>query len=149
MPPYIPISKKQEHITPDIIYTIIEEETGLTKLDLYDPCIVGTPFKSPCFFNSLYSSWMNFNYVNPNYDKESLEKFIQKAVKESLKGKISIMLLPTKTDQDWFHDIILNNDYRIIWIRGRLKFKNNKFHAPNTHFLVIIKEKFNSVRDSL
>ena len=50
------------------------------------------------------------------------------------------MLLPSKTDQDWFHDII-SNDFKIVWIRKRLKFKNNKDSAMGGHLLVMICEE--------
>jgi len=49
------------------------------------------------------------------------------------------MVLPSTTDQDWFHDLVIGGNYEILWIRKRLKFKNNKNHATDTHFLVLIK----------
>jgi hypothetical protein len=45
------------------------------------------------------------------------------------------MLLPSKTDQEWFHKI---KDLDIVWIRGRLRFKNNEHSATQPHFLVKI-----------
>lgn len=135
---YMPKSKNQEHLTPDIVYDLIWKHWKIPKSAMFDPCIVGTPFRSPCFFNGLYSEWQIWNYVNPPYEIRTLEKFVKKAILEAQKGKITIMLLPTKTDQDWFHFNILLNDFEILWIRKRLKFKNNKNHSTDSHFLVKI-----------
>ncbi len=135
----MPKSKNQEHITPDIIFELIESKWFLVDFELfYDPCPVGTPFNSPCFFNGLYGDWKKYNFVNPPFEIRTLEKFVKKAVDQALKGMVSILLLPAKTDQAWFHEIILKNHYEILWIRKRLKFKNNKDSSTGSHFLVKI-----------
>jgi len=132
---YMPKSKNQEHITPDRVFEMIDKKWQLS--DLYDPCPVGTPFRSPCFFNGLYGDWKIYNYVNPPFEVKTLRKFYAKAKEQAKKGNCSIMLLPSKTDQDWFHDIIYKV-YEIYFIKGRLKFKNNKDTAMGGHFLVRI-----------
>ena len=134
----MPQSKKQEHLTPDRVWNMLEELTPYSKQDFYDPCPVGTPYLSPCFFNGLYGDWKDINYVNPPFAVKILRQFYNKAKQQALKGRITIMLLPSKTDQDWFHDIF-DNRYSIRWIKGRLKFKGNKDTAMGGHFLVMIK----------
>jgi len=135
---YRPPSKNQEHLTPDRIWDLIKEEWGITKEEFHDPCPVGTPFKAPCFFNGLYGNWQRWNYVNPPYEIKTLTKFYEKAKEQTKMARSSIMLLPAnKTDQEWFHDM-LGRGYPIKWIRGRLKFKNNKHYATDAHFLVKI-----------
>jgi len=137
---YMPQSKNQEHLTPDRVFDLIKSHWGISKEKFFDPVPVGTPFKSPCFFNALYSEWKKYNFVNPPFAKEILTKFVDKAMFEfSEKDRITIMLLPSKTDQDWFHEI-LELDFEILWIRKRLKFKNNKHHSTDTHFLVAFME---------
>ena len=133
---YKPKSKNQEHITPDKIYEMIYELSHISKSELYDPCPIGTPYKAPCFFNGLYGDWKEWNYVNPMYEVKTLAKFVDKAVRQSKKGFKSWMLLPSKTDQEWFHKHIKQRE--IIWIFRRLKFKNNKDSATDPHFLVLI-----------
>jgi len=135
---YMPKSKNQEHLTPDKIFDIILERWHLDKSFLFDPVPKGTPFRSPCFFNGLYGNWKLFNFINPPFEVKTLTKFVLKAIDQAQKGMVSIMLLPSKTDQDWFHDLIIGNCFEIIWIRRRLKFKNNKDHATGSHFLVKI-----------
>ena len=140
---YMPKSKRQQHITPERVWVLISEIMGKIPVDIckeyfYDPCPVDTPYKAPIFFNGLYGAWEQFNYINPPFEKAILEQFVRKAVEQTKQNRFSIMLLPSKTDQDWFHDIILKKGYRIVWIRKRLQFKNNKHHAPDTHFLALI-----------
>jgi len=134
----MPKSKNQEHLTPDRVFELIESKWYLAKFIFFDPCPVGTPFNSPCFFNGLYLDWKKYNFVNPPFEVRTLEKFVKKAINEAKKGKKTIMLLPCKTDQAWFHELILKNNFEILWIRKRLKFKNNKDHATGSHFLVKI-----------
>jgi len=137
----MPKSKSQTHITPDTIYDIIYDMCGKLKDELYDPCPAHTPYRSPIFFNGLYGNWKKWNYVNPMYEVSTLEMFVKKAVEQSHIGCKTVMLLPAKTDQSWFHDIILHHHYYIKWIRKRLKFKNNKHHTTGSHFLVVIRNR--------
>lgn len=131
---YYPKSKSQTHITPDIVFNYIEDVYGITKDQLYDPCPADTPYKAPIFFNGLYGSWNDYNFINPPFEIETLTAFVFKAIEQSFEGRTTIALLPAKTDQRWFHDYIKYRD--IQWIRGRLKFKNNKHGATQPHFLV-------------
>lgn len=124
----MPKSKSDVHITPDRVWEIIEQNWGYKKEDLFDPCPINHTI------DGLMTNWHHWNYVNPPYSL--LKEFVRKAIKESKNNK-TIMLLPAKTDQLWFHQLI-ENHYDIIWIKGRLKFKNNKWSATQPHFLVMI-----------
>jgi hypothetical protein len=126
----MPPSKSDTHITPDKIFDMILDKWGYDKTELFDPCPVN-PKK-----DGLKIRWNELNYVNPPYTL--LKEFVDKAIRESFIGAHTIMLLPSKTDQEWFHKLI-NNKYEILWIRRRLKFKNNKWSATQPHFLVLIK----------
>ena len=139
----MPKSKSQTHITPERVWNLISEILGIPvkicKEYFYDPCPAHTPYKAPIFFNGLYGDWEKFNYVNPMYEVKTLRLFVKKAVQQAKQNRMSIMLLPAKTDQDWFHNIILKNRYEVHWIEGRLRFKNNKHNAQDSHFLAFIK----------
>ena len=128
---YMPKSKSDIHITPDRVFYIIQDEWDFLKQDMFDPCPV-----NPCF-DGLNVDWEKINFVNPPYTL--LKEFVEKAIEESYKSKKTIMLLPSKTDQQWFHDLI-DFPYKIVWIRKRLKFKNNKHSSMQPHFLVMIDE---------
>lgn len=130
---YLPPAKSDTHITPEKVYNMILETWGIKKCMMFDPCPVnGT--------DGLVISWKDINYINPPYSL--LREFVAKAIEESKNYKSSIMLLPSKTDQAWFHDLVYNHrGVEIKWIRGRLKFTNNKGNATQPHFLAYIKGK--------
>ena len=134
---YMPASKSDTHITPDEVHEIVLKKWGLNSSVMFDPC----PANSTV--NGLTIPWTGWNYVNPPYgdgkkDENGdtlLARFVKKAISELKLGHKSIMLLPSKTDQDWFHSI---KNYEIYWFDHRLKFKNNKWSATQPHFLVRI-----------
>ena len=129
---YMPKSKSDVHLTPDRVWDMIHDVWGYTQEQFFDPCPVNPQW------NGLDIDWKELNYVNPPYSREQGEKktlltlFVDKALEE--KGT-TIMLLPSKTDQEWFHKI---KEFDIMWIRGRLKFVGNEWSATQPHFLVKI-----------
>jgi len=129
---YMPPIKSDVHITPDRVWDMIKENWGYEKEQFFDPCPVNPQW------NGLDIDWKELNYVNPPYSREQGEKktlltlFVDKALEE--KGT-TIMLLPSKTDQEWFHKI---KEFDMMWIRGRLKFVGNEWSATQPHFLVKI-----------
>jgi site-specific DNA-methyltransferase (adenine-specific) len=113
----MPPAKSDTHVTPDRVYEMIEKTWGIERSMMFDPCpINGT--------DGLIISWKDINFVNPPYSL--LKEFVQKALDESSYGNRTVMLLPSKTDQAWFHDLVYNHDgVEIKWIKGRLRFVNN------------------------
>ena len=130
MSSYMPQSKSDVHLTPDRVFELIKERWGYNRQEMFDPCPENHKF------DGLGINWKNLNFVNPPYTL--LKEFVTKAYVESIKGCKTILLLPAKTDQSWFHDYIIAEKYQILWIKGRLKFKNNKWTATQPHFLVMI-----------
>lgn len=128
MSSYMPPAKSDVHLTPDRVWEIIQNHWSYDKEQFFDPCPENPDF------NGLEIEWHKLNFVNPPYTL--LNEFVLKAISEA--PKTTIMLLPAKTDQQWFHTL-LDLSYEILWIKGRLKFKNNKHHATQPHFLVLIK----------
>ena len=133
---YMPPIKSDVHITPDRVWDIIKDNWGYEKEQFFDPCPVNRQW------NGLDIDWRDLNYVNPPYSRERGDKktlltlFVEKTLKETiLNNSITVMLLPSKTDQEWFHKI---KNFEIIWIRGRLKFVGNEWSATQPHFLVKI-----------
>lgn len=125
---YMPKSKSDVHLTPDKIYKLIEEKWGVSKEELFDPCPENPKF------DGLDISWKRFNYVNPPYPR--LGEFVEKAERETAVGNTTFLLLPAKTDQDWFHEHIIPRINEVIWIKRRLHFKNDKWSSPQSHLLV-------------
>ena len=50
------------------------------------------------------------------------EEFINKAVAESKKGKLCVMLIPVSTSTKIFHEVIQPNAKEIRFVRGRIPF---------------------------
>ena len=124
----MPKSKSDDWETPDIVFKIIEKEFSFSKDQFFDPCPLNYKL------DALNIEWNKINFVNPPYSL--LKEFISKSIQES-KTKIIILLLPCKTDQQWFHDIWKLRNH-VYWFKGRLKFKNAKWHATQPHFLIKI-----------
>jgi len=98
--------------TPQHIKNYIVKEYG----SYFDPC----PLKSN--FDGLCIDWKPINYINPPYSRTLKERFILKALEESKKGSICIMLIPASVDTNIFHNIIVPNAV-VKLIKNRVKFK--------------------------
>ena len=83
----------------------------------FDPC----PYQAD--FDGLAIEWGGCNFINPPYSRKLKEAFINKALEESKKGKICVLLLPVSTSTKIFHEVILPNAKKIEFLRGRLKFE--------------------------
>ena len=108
--------------------------------DDYDPA----PFNNPENRDGLKEEWGNCVFVNPPYSNLKTTKknglgYIEKAHIEAQKGKTIVLLIPARTDTTWFHDIIVKHNYEVKFIKGRLKFNNDKNPAPFPSMLVIMK----------
>lgn len=101
--------------TPEKVYNPLNEEF---KFD-FDPC----PYQHDLTkWDGLKIDWGKSNFINPPYSRKLKEAFILKAIEESKKGKICVMLIPVSTSSAIFHDHILPNKPEIRFIRGRVKF---------------------------
>ena len=106
--------------TPPEIYNKLALEFNFD----FDPC----PYsETGILFDGLKCSWGNSNFINPPYSRKLKEAFVKKAIAESKKGKVCVMLLPVSTSTILFHDYILPNKKEIRFIRGRIA-----FHGYNT-----------------
>ncbi len=127
---YMPRSKSDIHETPDRVYDLIKGYWGYSKDVMFDPCPID--YKQ----NALQLVWQKVNYVNPPYSL--LKEFVADAIHQAdMYHHTTIMLLPSKTEQEWFHDLV-KRDSVFLWIRKRLTFKNHKNNATQPHFLVMI-----------
>ena len=103
--------------TPKEFYDKLDDEFAFD----FDPCPLNIN-KITNENDGLLINWGNRNYINPPYSRQLKEKFVLKAIEESKKGKLCVMLLPVSTSTKLFHDHILPNAYDIRFIKGRIKF---------------------------
>lgn len=138
MPGYINKSITDSWSTPLYLKQKLDKEFHF---DNFDPC----PLNDKPFVNGLDLEWANSTFVNPPYSALKTTKknglgWVEKAHIEAGKGKTVVMLIPARTDTQWFHDIILKNEYEVRFIKGRLKFGTAVLHsAPFPSMIVIFK----------
>ena len=116
--------------TPKWLYDELNKEFHFD----FDPC----PLNDNPVFDGLSIEWKQRNYINPPYGRQ-IGNWIRKAYQESISGKQCIMLLPSRTDTKWFHEIILPYAKEIRFIKGRLKFGNATNSAPFPSMIIIFK----------
>jgi site-specific DNA-methyltransferase (adenine-specific) len=99
--------------TPDYILDPLKSEFNFD----FDPCPLACTD-----FDGLSAEWGNSNFINPPYSRKLKEAFVLKAIDESNKGKICVMLLPVSTSTALFHDHILPKAKEIRFVKGRISF---------------------------
>lgn len=104
--------------TPKYLYDQLDDEFLFT----FDPCPFNIKEITP-ETDGLLKEWGYSNFINPPYSQKLKEAFIIKAIEESKKGKICVMLIPVSTSTKVFHDHVLPNAKEIRYIRGRIKFQ--------------------------
>lgn len=86
----------------------------------FDPCPFRHDLKK---WDGLQIDWGQRNFINPPYSQKEKEAFILKALEESKKNKLCVMLLPVSTSTKIFHNQILPNITEPIrFIIPRLRF---------------------------
>lgn len=122
-------SQRLDWKTPKAVYQILDAEFQFN----HDPCPTNPKV------DGLTSEWGECNYVNPPYGRE-IGKWIKKGFEEWQKGKTVVFLIPSRTDTRWWHDYIMKAD-EIRFIKGRLKFDDQKNSAPFPSAIVIYNTK--------
>jgi len=101
--------------TPKDFYEKLNKEFNFN----FDPCPLNHDITK---WNGLEIDWKERNFINPPYSRKLKDGFVKKAIEESKKGKLCVMLLPVSTSTKLFHDYILPNATDIRFVRGRIKF---------------------------
>tara|TARA_R100000306_G_C4274316_1_gene91742 strand:+ start:148 stop:564 length:417 start_codon:yes stop_codon:yes gene_type:complete len=101
--------------TPSYIYDELNKEFNFD----FDPCPLQHDLSK---WDGLDVEWGKSNFINPPYSRKLKESFVKKAIEESKKGKLCVMLLPVSTSTKLFHDYILPNKKEIRFIKKRIKF---------------------------
>jgi len=101
--------------TPDYIYDELNKEFNFN----FDPCPLQHDIKK---WNGLEIDWKERNFINPPYSRKLKDLFVKKAIEESKKGKLCVLLLPVSTSTKLFHHFILPNKKEIRFVYKRIKF---------------------------
>lgn len=116
-----------EYETPKLVYQTLNDEFHFTD----DPCPLGG-------VGGLEREWGSSTFVNPPYSK--IKFWVKKAFEEHCKGKLVVMLIPSRTDTKWWHEFIMRAE-EIRFIKGRLKFAGTKWNAPFPSCIVVFRSK--------
>lgn len=119
-------SEKQNWKTPKAFYQALDSEFQFD----FDPC------PSIRTFDGLDMGWGERNFVNPPYSE--IKDWVTKAYEESKKGRLVVMLIPSRTDTKWWHEYVMKAK-EIRFIKGRLKFDDQKNSAPFPSCIVVFK----------
>lgn len=128
-------SKNHTWETPEWLFKELDKEFGFT----LDPCCEVSTAKCYNFYtvddNGLCQDWGgHIVFCNPPYGKH-LRKWIVKSYLESKKDATKVvMLIPSRTDTTYFHDIILPYAADIRFLRGRVKFLINGKEGDSAPF---------------
>ena len=119
---------------PDIVALL--KGFGLFGISL-DPCTndnsqVGAHLELDLVDDGLHADWAEclqeikqeggLVFVNPPYDKETLEQVAMHCTAQSMKGLEIVALVPNKSDQDWYQDEVMASASAICFVRGRIRF---------------------------
>jgi len=96
--------------TPPALYRFLNDTYNFD----FDPCPLN------CKEDNLKIEWGQRNFVNPPFN--DVKSFVKKAIQEMEKGRLSIFLLPTRTNASYWHSLILPNCTGIRFFKGRIKF---------------------------
>lgn len=91
--------------------------------------------------DSFAQSWgNNVVWLNPPYGegKRPISAWVAKAHAESLMGATVVMLIPARTNTNWFHDFCLAKG-EVRFVRGRPKFGDAEYGLPQPLCLVIFR----------
>lgn len=129
-------SETDQWATPQDFFDKLNEEFSFT----LDPCADEINHKCEKYFtkdmDGLKQSWEGERvFCNPPYGKE-IKRWVKKAAESN--AEIVVMLIPARTDTSYFHEYIYKKA-EIRFIKGRLKFGENKNSAPFPSMLVIFK----------
>jgi len=103
--------------TPRYLYDELNKEFNFN----FDPCPLHYG-EIPKEKDGLLVDWKERNFINPPYSRKLKEAFVKKALEESKKGKLCVLLLPVSTSTILFHEYILPNAKEIRFLKGRVKF---------------------------
>lgn len=122
-------SHSDEWRTPESVYNALNEEFSFD----YDPCPLGDNL-------AFIQPWGKRCFVNPPYS--DIKRFLQRAIHEIKAGhtEIAVFLIPSRTSNAWWHDYVMPHASEIRFIRGRLKFGDQKYYAPFPSCIVVFKQ---------
>lgn len=133
-------SDRGDHRTPEGLFNLLYEE-------FFFDCDVAASKDNRLLENyidekqdALRSEWGQRNFCNPPYGRK-VGRWIEKAMEEAEKGKLSVLLLAGRVGTKWFVRAAETAD-EIRFIRGRITFEGEPNVAPFPSILIIYYGKY-------
>lgn len=134
-------SAKQDWTTPDALFEPINAEFKFT----LDAAADATNARADNFFcaddDGLRQDWGNHTvWLNPPYGDRAgkLSDWVKKASEASKLGATVVMLIPARTNTNWFHDLCLKYG-NVRFIKGRPRFGGADHGLPQPLCLVVFR----------
>ena len=129
-------SENNEYETPDELFERINNIFHFTR----DVCASAKNTKCKTFWSEqdscLNKKWDGVNWMNPPF--KGMKQFVKKAYEERLNA-ITVILIPARTNTQWWHTYCMKGE--IYFICGRPKFKGCKHGLPQPLALVVFGQK--------
>ena len=134
-------SAKQDWATPDDIFAPLADEFSFT----LDAAADQSNARARAYFtkreDGLSQDWgNNVVWLNPPYGDGAsrLVDWVKKAEDSARRGATVVMLIPARTNTNWFHDICLSKG-EVRFVRGRPKFGGAIHGLPQPLSIVIFR----------
>lgn len=134
-------SAKQDWTTPDSLFLPLNAEFKFT----LDAAADETNARADQFFSAaedgLRQNWgKDTVWLNPPYGERAgkLSDWVRKAWEASVAGATVVMLIPARTNTNWFHDVCLKHG-EVRFVRGRPKFGGADHGLPQPLCVVIFR----------
>ena len=129
-------SKKHDYETPTEVYNPLNKEFKFT----LDPCCTKETAKCTKYYtkeeNGLEQNWEGERvFVNPPFGRQ-IKSWVEKCYYEAQKKDTKVvMLIPARTDTEYFHNFIYNGKAKEIrFIKGRVTFLQNEKRVGSATF---------------
>ena len=142
-------SSSSEWYTPAWVREYVKKHYG--PIDLDPAAAPGTSLGRRSYDRhdgGLEHPWKGRVYCNPPHARalgETVDPWIEKALEELDLGnaELVVMLVPSKTDTIWFHELVLPRAWEVLFFKGRLKFtgRETKNAATTPHVLLVFRRR--------
>lgn len=125
-----------EWATPQWLFDELDDEFHFT----LDPCSTDENAKCLKHYtvadNGLAKDWTGETvFCNPPYGR-GVTEWVRKCYLHATGGGTAVMLIPARTDTEWFHEYIYGKA-EVRFLRGRVKFGGSKWNAPFPSMVVV------------